>query len=94
MYRVEYYNDGNINFQYDLVDKLAIIHCEVKSWKPSTLRKGYVEFAKFLDEMKAIGVTRIVTYTRQPRLVKVFGGVKMGDIEMDGLDYEVYECQF
>ena len=92
MYRVDYYDDGNIVFKYDLVDKIAIIHCEVKQWKLSVFKTAIREFAKFIEEMQAVGVTRIITYTRQPKLVKAFGGRKMGDINMDGLDYEVYEC--
>ena len=92
MYRLDYYNDGNIVFKYDLVGKIAIIHCEVKEWKLSVFKKAIREFANFRNEMDAIGVEQIITYTRNPKLVKAFGGRFKGSINMDGLDYEVYEC--
>lgn len=84
-----YYKDEDASFEFEKLDGLIILHCEVYKWKISVLRKAYSVFGKFCNEALAGGVEKIATVTPNPKFAKLFGGTSVAVIEHENKIYEV-----
>lgn len=70
------------------------LHCEVKVWNRSTLKK-IKEGIKLVQEYALErGYDRpLFTYTQNPRWVKLIGGKYANEFEYEGEKYEVYSWE-
>lgn len=67
------------------------LHCDVIEWNLKTLRKiktGIVE-VKRQAELKGYNQP-LLTYTRNPRWVKLIGGKYKNTFEVEGKEYELW----
>lgn len=75
-------------------DGFLFVHCEVLKWSTGTLRhikKGLCELYKGLEDAGYGGP--VLTYTQNPRWVKLVGGVYKSDFEYQGSNYELWELR-
>lgn len=93
MSRICYYKDQNFIFEYEIKDKIVAIHCDVFSWKPSSLKHGYAVFGKFLNEMKNNKVTTVITATPNPKFARIFGGETIKSFTDNGQTIEVIKWE-
>jgi len=86
-----YYEDEDFKLECNSTLNEYFLHCEVKNWNISSLKKGFRVFACLLNEKEKEGVHRLVTVTPNPKFASLLGGTYFETVEKDGIRYEVYE---
>lgn len=88
-----YYQDKDFILQVENYEGVLYLHCEVTNWTPSSLRRGYLVFAKLQNEAQELGFTKIRTITPNPKFVELFNAYYLQPIEIEGKTYEVMEWE-
>lgn len=89
MSKVVYYEDANFCFEYEQTPFFVVIHCTVSIWSKSVLRNAYSVFGRFVEECLRNGITRLVTFSPNPKFAKLFGGTSKQTMIHDGKEIEV-----
>lgn len=84
-----YYQDSTFVLETQFCENNLFIHCEVKTWKPSSLRRGYSVFKSLLSESEQAGISKVVTITPNPKFAKLFGGTTIFEIDYNNIKHEV-----
>lgn len=67
------------------------VHCLVYNWKPSILKKLYVEYAKLKSFLGSIGYEYFCSVTPNPKFCELFGGEFLG--YYNGKEVMIWETQ-
>ena len=86
-----YYEDEDFKLECNDVFNESYLHCEVKKWTLSSLKKVFRIFAQLLNEKEQEGVTRLVTVTPNPKFASLLGGSHCETVKQEGIEYEVYQ---
>lgn len=86
-----YYEDEDFKLECNPAFNEYFLHCEVKQWNITSLKKGLQVFGKLLNEKEQEGVKRLVTVTPNPKFASLLGGEYFETVEKDGVKYEVYQ---
>lgn len=74
------YKDDNIKLEFEVWEKVLVLHCDVTNWQPSVLRRSKEIFNNFKNEAKEAGYEGLVTFTPNPKFAKLFGGEYVQDL--------------
>lgn len=70
------------------------LHCEVKVWNKSTLKKIRRGVKMVQESALKRGYDKpLFTYTQNPRWVKLIGGKYANEFDAEGKHYEVYKWE-
>lgn len=93
--RTPYYEDEEVKVAYEEFKDMVFLHCEVKVWRLSVLKKLYRLFASLGDFLVKKGYKEMATLTPNPRFAKLFGGTTRQYLEVNNekVEYIVWELK-
>lgn len=89
--RNSYYKDDNFSLEYEVFNGCLLLHCEVKTWNASVLRRCYSVFSDLQKNAFLKGYEKLITVTPNPKFAKLFNGTMVNEVEYGGEKYEVIE---
>lgn len=89
--RKVYYRDENFSLEFEWFGGDILLHCTVNKFSVEIVKQGYIVFGMMLNECKDAGVNRVFTVTPNPKFSRMFGGVKVNELEYLEKKYEVIE---
>lgn len=89
--RITVHRDEIVQLDVEIVNTWVFMHVEVFEWTPSSLKHMRRIFEQFKVYIADNGYTRLITYTPNPKFVKMFGGVSVNSFDHEGKHYEVME---
>lgn len=87
------YQDENILFSFNVYDGKLLIHCEMKDFKLSVLRRSWKIFGAFMNECVDKGIKEFYTVTPNPKFAEIFGGIFSHKMIYENKEYEVYKWE-
>jgi hypothetical protein len=87
--RKVFYKDLDFSIHVEDYENKLLLHCDVFSWKPSVLRRGYSKFISLEEYAIHQGYGVMFTVTPNPKFVKLFGGTPIYTFEYEKKLYEV-----
>jgi hypothetical protein len=84
-----FYSDEDVAFEYEEDGTRLALHCEVRRWSPSVLKKSYRVLGDFMNQKRKEGFDKMITITPNPKFAKIFGGTSVGEVDYNEMKYEV-----
>jgi hypothetical protein len=89
--RKVFYRDENILFEYEILDRIILIHNTMYKFSASIYKQALRIFALFLNQCQHIDDITILAITSNTKYADMFGGKQIGHINYLGKNYEVFE---
>jgi len=84
-----FYQDDDFILEWEEWENKLLVHCNVSTWKPSVLKRGYSKFCEILQYSRDCGYEYMFTVSPNPKFARLFGGDAIGTVWYYNKEYEV-----